>query len=154
MRRSGVCGAGLRAQRVRGHPDSFPYGLFFPGFVVLCLARFGRSEEAQKSFARFVESGTSSDVDRALAYMGLGRIDEAVKELSLACDDGDPLMLWLHLWPIFDPLRNHKGFKALLKRIGLARNARYRDVSGVPPLSAQNVLIEQAVLRPPLIKSS
>ncbi len=101
--------------------DSFPYGLFFPGFVVLCLARFGRSEEAQKSFARFVESGTSSDVDRALAYMGLGRIDEAVKELSLACDDGDPLMLWLHLWPIFDPLRNHKGFKALLKRIGLAK---------------------------------
>ncbi len=102
--------------------DSFPQGLFFPGFVVLCLAMHGRSEEAQKSFARFVESGTSSDVDRALAYMGLGKHDQAVKQLSLACDDGDPLVLWLHLWPIFDPLRNHKGFKALLKRIGLARN--------------------------------
>ena len=26
-------------------------------------------------------------------------------------------MAWLHLWPLFDPLRGHEGFKALLQRL-------------------------------------
>ena len=28
-------------------------------------------------------------------------------------------MVWLHLWPVFDPLRGHKRFKALVRKMRL-----------------------------------
>jgi hypothetical protein len=76
-------------------------------------------KEARKKLAHFKESSKSQAVQLALAHMGLGDSDRAVTELARACDDRDPLLLWLHLWPVFDPLRDHEGFKALIERIGL-----------------------------------
>jgi hypothetical protein len=32
---------------------------------------------------------------------------------------GHPLMVWLHLWPVFDPLGEDTRFKALIKRMNL-----------------------------------
>src|ERR1019366_5759763 len=52
-------------------------------------------------------------VNMALMYMGLDRNQEAIEELGKACRDHDPLMVWLHLWPVLDPLRGEEGFKAL-----------------------------------------
>jgi tetratricopeptide (TPR) repeat protein len=64
-------------------------------------------------------SGWRSPISRALAYTGAGRSGEAIAELERACEMGHPLMIWLHLWPIFDPLREHERFKALIKRMNL-----------------------------------
>ncbi len=62
-------------------------------------------------------------VNMALVSMGFGRYEEAIEHLAKACDDHDPLMVWLHLWPIFDPLREEEGFKALIQRMNLPASA-------------------------------
>jgi hypothetical protein len=30
-------------------------------------------------------------------------------------------MVWLHLWPVFDPLRGHRRFKTLIRRMKLPK---------------------------------
>ncbi len=65
------------------------------------------------------ETRFQSPVSLALAYMGAGRIDDAVAKLEEACKAGHPLMVWLHLWPVFDPLRDHKRFRALIRKMKL-----------------------------------
>jgi tetratricopeptide (TPR) repeat protein len=60
-----------------------------------------------------------SALSLALSYMGQGMSGEAIAELERACDDGHPLMVWLHLWPIFDPLHEHPRFKKLIRRMNL-----------------------------------
>lgn len=101
--------------------DSFPKGLFFPGFVVCCLAMYGRIEEAKDRFMHYAMGAPVSDVDRALGYMGLGDTAKAVEELTSAYEERDPLMLWLHLWPLFDPLRGDPTFEALISRMNLPK---------------------------------
>jgi hypothetical protein len=58
-------------------------------------------------------------VQKALAYLGLGETDQAVLSLHAAFAHSDPLLLWLHLWPVFDPLRGHKRFQELIRRMNL-----------------------------------
>lgn len=58
-------------------------------------------------------------VQLALAHLGAKEMDEAVFHLGRAIDEGDPKMAWLHLWPLFDSLREHEGFKALISRMKL-----------------------------------
>jgi len=43
----------------------------------------------------------------------------AIDSLHKACDDHDPAMVWLHLWPFLDPLRGEPEFAELLKRMNL-----------------------------------
>jgi len=52
----------------------------------------------------------------ALAHMAVNELEEAVSDLARACEEGDPKMVWLHLWPLFDPLRERPDFQALLMR--------------------------------------
>jgi hypothetical protein len=58
-------------------------------------------------------------VQLALAYMAVNELEKAIKCLGHACDQHDPRMAWLHLWPILDPLRDRGEFKALVNRMGL-----------------------------------
>ena len=67
----------------------------------------------------------------ALAYMGIGRTQDAIEKLRAACDEGNPFMAWLHLWPVFDPLRGDGKFRALLRRMKLPASAA---VLAAPPL--------------------
>jgi len=62
-------------------------------------------------------------VNMALIYMAFGCNQEAIKQLGKACDDLNPLMAWLHLWPILDPLREEEDFKALIRRMNLPASA-------------------------------
>lgn len=95
------------------------------GLVVLARMSLGRNYENVRSeglslLARFEEETRwQSPVSVALAYMGVGKTDEAIEKLKEACDSGHPLMVWLHLWPVFDPLRGHKRFKTLVRRMKL-----------------------------------
>jgi len=56
-------------------------------------------------------------LQQALAYLGMDEMDETVKWLRVAFEENNPLLLWLHMCPALDPLRNHEGFKALIDRI-------------------------------------
>jgi tetratricopeptide (TPR) repeat protein len=87
------------------------YAFLEPGIVPYAGSRLGWMEGEERPW--------QSPVSLALAYMGVGRKDEAVAQLEQACDMGHPLMVWLHLWPIFDPLREREDFKGLIRRMNL-----------------------------------
>jgi tetratricopeptide (TPR) repeat protein len=53
----------------------------------------------------------------ALGFMGLGEAESAIQALTRAVSEGDPLTAWLHLLPLFDPLRGDPAFEALIKRM-------------------------------------
>ncbi len=93
----------------------------FNGLVVLMRAANSGDGNNALSLLGQLEDGSrwQSPVSLALAYMGVGRMDEAVAKLEEACKIGHPLMVWLHLWPVFDPLRGHKRFKALVRKMKL-----------------------------------
>jgi hypothetical protein len=55
----------------------------------------------------------------ALAHMAVGNIEWAIGLLKRAMSEGDPLTVWLHLLPLFDPLRSEPGFQSLIKRMKL-----------------------------------
>lgn len=92
--------------------------LTMSGLHIVCLARTGKKKEALARL-REAEKGGTPPLQLALAYMGLGRMDEAVAALSKTFAERYPLMAWLHPWPIFDPLREHPRFQKLLKRMKL-----------------------------------
>jgi tetratricopeptide (TPR) repeat protein len=97
----------------------------FNGLVVLTRVEAGKiykdaTDDALSFLARLeAETQWQSPVSLALAYMGVGRTDEAIAKLKEACDIGHPLMVWLHLWPVFDPVRGHRRFKTLVKKMNL-----------------------------------
>jgi len=95
----------------------------WPGLLILSLARAGHVQEAVARIAALEAQQHSHYVQPlhlALGYLGLGRTDEAIAAIRKACDDFDPFVLWLHSWPVFDPLRNHPEFCRLLEETGLA----------------------------------
>jgi tetratricopeptide (TPR) repeat protein len=53
----------------------------------------------------------------ALGFMRLGDAESANQALTRAVSEGDPLTAWLHLLPLFDPLRGDPAFQALIKRM-------------------------------------
>ena len=55
----------------------------------------------------------------ALGWMALDDPSKAVEMLSVDFDRGHPLMAWLHLWPILDPLREMPSFQSLTGRMNL-----------------------------------
>jgi len=98
----------------------------FGGLMVLsygAMAGLGYEEMGERALKRLAlmerEAQHCGPLDMALAYMGVGNKDAAIASLKTACDDAHPLMVWLHLWPVFDPLRDHRNFKKLIKRMKL-----------------------------------
>ena len=92
-----------------------------PGLYILCLTRCTGKfiEESRKELERWREIGGMGPVQEALAYLGLGEMDRAIMSLHTAFEHSNPLLLWLHLWPVFDPLRDYEGFKTLIRRMNL-----------------------------------
>ncbi|MGA7234647.1 MAG: hypothetical protein WBY44_03135 [Bryobacteraceae bacterium] len=105
----------------------------FSGLMALCHAMLGNTIRAREILSQMEAQARSTYVTRfqlAVAYMGLSEYDEAVAMLSGACDDYDPWMMYLHLLPLFDPLRGGAQFQALLRQIGLpyAENGNSRHL--------------------------
>lgn len=98
----------------------------FTGLLVLSRMTqpSGKQHEKNRALALLAkmerdELRKESPVSLALAYIGIEKPDAAVTQLEKACDIGHPLMIWLHLWPVFDPLRENDRFKALIKKMNL-----------------------------------
>ncbi len=56
-------------------------------------------------------------VDRAVIYLGLDERDEAPKQLDLAYEQRDALLVYLKVEPYVDPLRAEPRFQALVKKM-------------------------------------
>jgi hypothetical protein len=94
----------------------------WPGLAPVFAAYMGFPRIAADMLDLLLQKASSGYVRHsqlALAYMAVGRNHEAVTELRLACKEHDPVMAWLHLWPILDPLRTDQKFQALVKRMEL-----------------------------------
>jgi tetratricopeptide (TPR) repeat protein len=64
-----------------------------------------------------------SPFNLAIGYMTLGEHARAIELLGVDLERGHPLMAWLHLWPIFDPLRQLPEFKRLILKMKLPKTA-------------------------------
>jgi serine/threonine-protein kinase len=92
------------------------------GELAHALGRNGQTGEAGRILERLLEEARRhyvSPFDLARAYEGLGRRDEAMAAMSRACDERSPIIVFLKVDPVFDPLRADPRFRQLLRRIHL-----------------------------------
>lgn len=109
------------------------YGEAFPGFAMLCsalVAKYAWNESTrqseldvvQREYALFNEKlreGYISPFQAALARIAVGEHSAAVSALNVACDHGDPKVMWLHLWPFLDSIKDLEEFKEVVHRMNL-----------------------------------
>jgi Tfp pilus assembly protein PilF len=111
----------VRASAETDDPD------LWPGLHVLCLKRSGHDDEAQRGFDGLIEASESGYVDPlqlALGWMAFNEPERAIEWLGKGADAGNAHMLWLHLWPFLDELREHPRFKDLIARLRLPSSRR------------------------------
>jgi len=86
------------------------------------LAIAGREQDARSLLARMQEqahSGYAPHFGLALLHIGLGDNETGVEELEYAYLDREPWMRLVAVDPRLRPLRNHPGFRSILRRMGL-----------------------------------
>jgi tetratricopeptide (TPR) repeat protein len=105
----------------------------FPGLAVLCFAlemslseNRPRIDEMKAQMHRMIAAleiksreSYVSPLQLALAHLAANETDYAFPELKRACKEGDPKMAWLHLWPLFDSIRDHPQFLKLTAKMNL-----------------------------------
>jgi len=89
------------------------------GLIALVRAEQGNRAEAQAILASLLEDPDNRPEQVAMAHIAVGQIEEAIALLRASLDNGNPMWMWLNLWPVFDPLKGHPAFKDLLVHMGL-----------------------------------
>ena len=97
-----------------------------PGLAALCASRATKITKRKRSlmcrWAKELLVNIDASVDWfqcALACLGFQETDNVFLALDDAYITRHPLLLWLDVWPIFDPLRQTPEFQALVNRINL-----------------------------------
>ncbi len=89
------------------------------GFV---YAQTGRISEARKILEDLKELAKKTYVGYlsfAIIHVGLAEIDRAFDWLEKAVDEHDSSILMLPVQPLYDPLRSHPRYHALLRKMNL-----------------------------------
>jgi TolB-like protein/Tfp pilus assembly protein PilF len=94
------------------------------GILAHCYALMGRKKEAEEilngllklSKRRYVSSMTL-----ALIYIGLGRNDEAIRCVEKAYQVMEGPLVFINVYPTYDPIRNHPRCQEMIRSMGLAR---------------------------------
>jgi hypothetical protein len=87
-----------------------------------CRALAGALEEARQLQRELLDLAAGRYLPaHALAevHLGFGEHERALEQLEKACDERSALLLWLQGDVIYDPLRSHPRFAALLKRMAI-----------------------------------
>ncbi len=98
------------------------YSPSFDAFRAYGLAAAGREEEARRVLEELSSEGRPSYVRAeflAAAHGMLGDRDEAFRQLDRALEARSAGLIYLHLDPLYDPLRDDPRFGALVEKIGL-----------------------------------
>lgn len=97
-----------------------------------CLAADGRQEAAVKKIERLKELSADRFVSPygfALAYMYLDDRENALAHLERAFEMKEPWLNWMHIEPVFDPLRDEPRFRSIAEKIGYnAFKANYSSI--------------------------
>jgi TolB-like protein/Flp pilus assembly protein TadD len=97
-------------------------GLAFRGHLAYAYARAGRGEDARRVLAELEKTGRRKYVSAyylAIARLGLGEHDAALDELERALGERAGFLPFLHVEPVFDPLRDDERFRLLVERVGV-----------------------------------
>ncbi|CAN5893428.1 adenylate/guanylate cyclase domain-containing protein [soil metagenome] len=111
--------AGLGSLRRSAEVSSSPS---FRAFLAYGLAAAGQEGEARRVLEELESEGRASYVRAeflAAAYGVLGDRDEAFRQLDTALEHRSAGMIYLHLDPMYDSLRDDPRFGALVEKIGL-----------------------------------
>jgi serine/threonine-protein kinase len=85
------------------------------------LALAGRTADARQCLRRLEEMSQQRHVPGtcfAIAHVGLGEFDRSLDRLEAACDQREAQVVALNVHPIYQPIRSHPRFQAMLRRIG------------------------------------
>ena len=111
--------AGLESLRRSAELSSSPS---FRAFLAYGLAAAGRQEEGRQVLEELLSEGQESYVRAeflAAAYGMLGDRDEAFRQLERAFEQRSAGMIYLHLDPLYDAIRDDPRFASLVEKIGL-----------------------------------
>jgi hypothetical protein len=101
---------------MRGH-------LWLRGLLGYAYVRAGQPAEAHRVLEELKERAAKGRFGGAFAitriYAALGERKRAFEWLRKACDERDPLVIWLKVDPTLDNLRKDPEFAQLLKDMGL-----------------------------------
>ena len=111
--------AGLEFLRRSAEVSSSPS---FRAFLAYGLAAAGLEAEARRVLEELQSEGQASYVRAeflAAAFGMLGDRDEAFRQLDRALEQRSAGMIYLHLDPLYDSIREDPRFSALVEKVGL-----------------------------------
>jgi serine/threonine-protein kinase len=94
------------------------------GILAHCLALMGRKGEAEEilsSLLKLSKRQYVSSMTLALIYIGLNRFDEALRCVEKAYQVMEGPLVFLNVYPTYDPIRNHPRCQEMIRSMGLAR---------------------------------
>jgi serine/threonine protein kinase/Tfp pilus assembly protein PilF len=106
----------LKARSLAGESK---YPVAFLAYVYGISGQKNKAEELLDQLLKQSEQEYISSYHIALIYCGLNEMDQALKWLNKAYDERDNWMLWLNIYPVFDPLRDDPRFQELVRKVGL-----------------------------------
>ena len=90
------------------------------GYLGVCYGRAGRNEECLRLLQEMDDLYQRKYVPplyKALLLLGLGRKHQALEWLEKAFEARIPWMIFLRVWPIFDPLRKEPRFAEVIQKL-------------------------------------
>ena len=91
---------------------------FFP----ICYCRMGDYARAEAEVAALTALASQAYVAPhrlAVATSAFPDPGRSLDFLEQGLQQGDPRLIWIDAWPVFDPLRSHPRFQSLKQRLGL-----------------------------------
>jgi tetratricopeptide (TPR) repeat protein len=89
------------------------------GLLAYAYAKSGRREKALRLIHEFQERWPHEPASMALAYVGLGQLEQAFRWLDQAVEMHDRFLTFIIFDPLLAPLRSDPRFSRVLSRMGL-----------------------------------
>jgi tetratricopeptide (TPR) repeat protein len=89
-----------------------------------CYAACGKPEQAKAMLREIADQPVLSPYLLGMIHAQLGEHALAMDCLERACQERNVQVVWMKVDPALDPLRSSLRFRTLLKRVGLAQDAR------------------------------
>jgi TolB-like protein/DNA-binding winged helix-turn-helix (wHTH) protein/Flp pilus assembly protein TadD len=98
-------------------------GIHISSRLVYLYGRMGQTDQARAELRKLEAVNRTQSLDpvpMALAYVGIGDKEAALRSLEKAYAERSNLLTALKVEPVYDPLRDDPRFQELLRRVGLA----------------------------------